>query len=432
MPEDLVSGQQVPSVTDSGNSPFLAGAREAVDKWKKIAESNYNVSNRQDRVANNNRVPRLILSSEGFPSDIAVTYATPPMLSYLTVDTAREVKHVVLHSFGHAWHAKPLKGGWLNRVTEGEGTELYEHETSIVYVAKGSDHKTLTHQDRVAAGLQAALGPASRATPHFLIDRAGNLVVIGDVNNQMFISDGLGETSVSIMLEEAFYLVNDPVKETAVWRAEGIPPGTAGNVEYFTFSVPQLYTLSVLCKKLEIAYPNLTARNVVLRRRALTIDSASGYTIHDFIQGAKHVDVSPHFLTKKLWDRFFELVDTHTNIDSTNIWKATGVYKEIGVSLANAPVSDDPINLVTERTIKDMRNLGEGSNRSSELATVTKAGAMKDAGDEALNTSKKLAQVAASTYNSTRQTENMPTSLVEDNLPVEKQGGADPEDIWQI
>jgi hypothetical protein len=200
------------------------------------AEGYFNLKVSDTHGSSTSQGTRRIISAEGFPSGMTVTYVDAPKMSYHSVDAPREIKHIVLHSFGHSWHADSSgKGGWFNDPSGG-GVDPYIYDKQTIYVARGSDAKTLGHPERLKGSIQAAVGSMSRSTAHFYIDRAGNLLVVGDVNNVMFVADAVNETSVSISLEEAFYLVKDPLEERAIWSTSGVPPGSAGNVKYFSFS----------------------------------------------------------------------------------------------------------------------------------------------------------------------------------------------------
>ena len=429
VPEDLIPGN--PSVHDTVNvsdSAWLRSMKEVAREFGDRAAAYYNIQVREDRPSTSNRALNRLISSSGFPSWATVSYAIPSMLTYHTSKEPRAVDHIVFHSFGHSWHANALGGGWLNRTAGGEGVVSYQHDTAKVFIAKGSDPETLTHPQRVASAIRASVGSGAQTSAHFIIDRAGNLLIIGDVNNVMFISGAVNETSVSIALEEAFYLVKNPHEEAAVWSPEGSPPGTAGNVQYFAFSIQQLHTLSILCKKLEVAFPALTARNVNVTRKSLRPGDPPGYTMHDFISGSKSVDISPHFLTESLWAKFFELVDTQTHVNQTNIWQPTSKYRDFSEGVVSAPIMDGEPTVVTERLMKDSQNFGVGLSRAVLLASADKAQLATAAGDDALNDSRKVAQIAANTYNLVQQTEDLPATLVEGDLADNDQGGWD--DTW--
>ncbi len=417
--EDLLPGN--PSVHDSikaSDSEWLRSMKAVAREFEDNAAAYYNIQVRKSRPSTSNRALKRLISSDGFPVWADVSYAIPSMLTYHMRKDPRSIEHIVLHSFGHSWHANDVGGGWLNRFSGGEGVVSYQHGKEKVFIAKGSDPKTLTHPQRVASAIRASVGSGAQTSAHFIIDRAGNLIIIGDVNNVMFISGAVNETSVSIALEEAFYLVKSPREEEAVWSPEGSPPGTAGNVQYFAFSIEQLHTLSILCKKLETAFPALAARNVNVTRKSLKPGDPPGYTMHDFISGSKSVDISPHFLTDSTWLKFFELVDTQTHIDQTNIWQATSKYRDSSEGVVSAPIMDDTPTVATERIMQDSRNFGIGMSRALLLASSNKSQIATAAGDDALKDARKIALEAANAYNLAQQTQDPPATLVAQGTDV--------------
>lgn len=339
------------------------------------------------------RTPKKIISAEGFPPWVTVTYLYPPPMSFYTIPVTRKnpegrkIKHFVLHSFGHGWHAsykdKKWKG-WMNSSAKGQGVQAYEFEGRTVYIAKGSDSETLAHIDRFANGLQWCQRSASTATPHFFIDRAGNLVVIGDCNDLLFTSNSVSKTSCGVELEEAFYVLDNPKgkRKKARFKSGGRPPGTAGNIKYFAFSPQQLFTLSILVKKLETVYPALKARNVSFDRRTFVPSSPAGYTMHDFLKqptetkdGRRidgHFDVSPQFLTQDLWDSFFNLVDKHAHITAANVFKPRPRYNDSDQFLQVPALSDTQLESMTERLFHLAKTQGVAYDRSTSLAQRTR------------------------------------------------------------
>lgn len=334
LPVDFVPGISVspaPSVDLEEKSPWLSRMRSMSKDLGQNAYTYFNLEVRKGRTVKVKKKPRRVLSVEGFPQDISVTYAYPPPFAYASVAKTRDVRYLVFHSFGHMWHATGVGKdavGWLNATSGGRGVQTFNFNGKTVYIAKGSDTDTLHHYSRFVAGLKTVLLPTATATAHFFIDRNGNLVVIGDCNDILYTSNALSSTSVGVELEEAFYVLEDPKKTPAIWKSGGNPPGTAGNVQYFTYSAKQLFTLSILCKKLELAYPKIGQRNVDLTPRSFTSQGAPGYTMHDFIKGSTHFDVSPHFREQKLWDAFFSLVDTQTHITPDMLWKPAPKYED--------------------------------------------------------------------------------------------------------
>ncbi len=438
MPEDLVPGYSADKNAEPPfSSPFLTALRDLGKLFDSAASANFNLSPRADKPKANPNSPRLVLSAEGFPSWVTVSYAGAPPLSYQSQSGARDVKHVVLHSFGHSWHAKDLGaargwGGWLNSWDAGQGVEPYEVDGETVYIPKGSLGSTLTHLDRVKSATQAAIGPYSRTTPHFMIDRVGNLLVVGDVNNSTYMANAANESAVSIALEEAFYLVKHPNEEKAVWDPEGSPPGTGGNIQYFSFTSVQLLTLAILCKKLEVSFPSLAGggsvqgRNVDFSRRSLTKDSAAGYTMHDFIKESDFPDVSPHFLTTSLWSAFFDVVDKQTHITTDRVWKAPPKFIDPTEELVAAPIADTPVTGVSEQILGNLKYECLGYYRS--LNTINEGSNYSEAGNRAHDDANRFKQIAANTASIIQQVEYTPMTLLPEDYPEEDQGGV--SDVW--
>ena len=449
IPDDLTPPYVPPGTSDPyKDNKWLATMRKVSRQEKQKAASKNNLIARPDRPNRDKAAPTRIMSAEMFPADITVSYLAAPYLGYMAPSKPRKVKFIVLHSFGRAWHASSTgTSGWLNDTRPGTGAVPYELEVSrvksvidqpfargggltirsqLVGIARGSDPVTLSHSDRMNSIIQAAVGPNSRTCMHYLIDRAGNLTVIGDANFIMFSSDYANEAAISIGLEEALYVLKPTAEEPAVWKSDGSPPGTGGNVKYFAFSSAQLLTLSIVCKKLEVAFA--IPQTISISRRSLDADSPPGYTMHDFVRGATHVDVSPHFLTKALWDDFFKLVNTHTNINPTNVWEPIPKYTDSADELITAPISDVPVERTTEIAIENSRYMSLGRSRSLAKSSISKNEVNNLAGKEALVKSETLERTAANAYNFMQQEQNLPVSGVEEELTSEDQGGWD--DIW--
>ncbi len=357
------------------------------------------------------RTPKKVISGEGFPPWVTITYAYPPPFAFYSMSKEREVKHFVMHSFGHAWHASMKNGkrvGWMNSSRGGRGVVAIEKDGQTIYIAKGSDVESMAHFTRFSAGLRACLNSAAKATAHFFIDRDGNLVVIGDCNDVMFTSQSISKSSCGVELEEAFYVTEDTKGRgnKALWKPGGNPPGTAGNVEYFSYSAKQLLTLSILIKKLETAYPQLKQRNVSFDRRAFTKNDPAGYTMHDFIKNSHHLDISPQFLTTALWDSFFNLVDTHTHINPTNVFRPRQRYTDSGQSQIVEPLSTETMTAMTERAYNFAKETGVAFNRSASLAQSTKQSVNDSAGKGATKNAHKVAQQVADTVRVVQQTQS--------------------------
>lgn len=439
LPVDLVPGYSVATTGETDpESPWIKKmARFSKDLGvNAYAYFNYN-ARAKGGIKRMRRRPKKIISSEGFPPWVTVTYAYPPPFAFKTLNKERDIKHFVIHSFGHAWHATSRDGkriGWMNSSRAGRGVVAIERDGETIYIAKGSDPETMAHFTRFSAGLRACLNSAAKATAHFFIDTAGNLVVIGDCNDIMFTSNGLNISSCGVEMEEAFYVTKDTKGKgnKALWRPGGRPPGTAGNVEYFAYSPQQMLTLSILVKKLETAYPQLRERNVSFDRRKFTKDDAGGYTIHDFIKGSTHLDISPHFLSQDLWDAFFKLTDTHTHINPTNIFRPRTKYDDSGESQIVEPVSTQVLTSMTERLYNYAKDTGVAMNRSASIAKATKQTINDSAGTNATRESKRVSQQVATTVRVAQQTQNPIRELPASDLAIGDDGlqvGSD--DMWE-
>ena len=439
MPVDLVPGFSVATtgVMDP-DSPWV----KKMSKFSKdlgvnaYAYFNYN-ARAKGGLKRMRRRPKKVISTEGFPPWVTVSYAYPPPFSFYSQQNDRDVKHFVMHSFGHAWHAS-MKGGkrvgWMNSSRKGRGVVPMEYEGETIWIAKGSDPTTMAHFTRFSAGLRGCLNSAAKATAHFFIDVAGNLVIVGDCNDVMFTSQGVSKTSCGVEMEEAFYLTKDTKGKgnKAVWKPGGKPPGSAGSIEYFAYSPLQMLTLSILIKKLETVYPKLRARNISFDRRKFTKNGPGGYTMHDFIKGSHHMDISPHFLNQELWDAFFTLVDSHTHINPTNVFKPRQKYKDSGQSQMVEPMSEQELTAVTERMYKYAEDTGVAKNRAAVIAQASKQTVNDSAGTNATRESKKVAQQVASTVKTSQQTQNPIQELPNINLPTGADGlqvGSD--DMWE-
>jgi hypothetical protein len=437
MPIDAVPGFSVSSSAASPVSPWVKNMKTFAADLKTNAFAYYNFERRNKKTgrAYPRKCPTKILSPDGFPAWVTVSYAYPPPFSYTPILQDREVKHFVLHSFGHAWHASVDEGswvGWFNSSKGGRGVQPYTHEGQTVFVAKGSDPENLAHFTRFSAGLRACLSSAAQATANFFIDRAGNLVVVGDANDLLYTSQGVSGTSVGVELEEAFYVVDSPSNnKPATWKSGGNPDGTAGNVVYLTFSDQQMFTLSILCKKLETAFPQIAERNVEFVKRAFTKDGPSGYTMHNWIKGSKHFDVSPHFLTQDLWDAFFALVDTQTQINPTNIWRPRQKYEmATGEQLGIQPSADVTVKTMTDAVLQAAKDQGKGLQRALNKANADRASVNESAGKEAVKEAQAMSQKAANVDNTTQQTENPPVDVPED-ISVDDQFEFS-DDVWTV
>jgi hypothetical protein len=415
LPVDLVPGFSVATTGElSPDSPWTQKMERFSKDLAVNAHAYFNFTARsKGPLRRTRRTPKKVISPEGFPPWVTITYAYPPPQAFYSMVQNRDIEYFVFHSFGHMWHAAIRDGkriGWMNSTQGGKGVQAYEFDNRTVYVAKGSDPETLAHFTRFSAGLQACLQSAARATAHFFIDRAGNLIVVGDCNDVMFTSNQLNEKGLGVELEEAFYVLKDTKGRgnKAFWKPGGNPPGTAGNIEYFAYSPQQLFTLSILCKKLETVFPKLKARNLTFTRRARANTDAPGYTMHDFIAGSSHLDVSPQFLTQDLWDRFFALVDTHTHITSHNVfYPGARRPTDSGQTQQVAALSTDRLEAMTERLFAEAREQGVAFDRASFLSQKTRKQANSSTAKAATKQAKDMAQQVAD-MNAVAQTTQNP------------------------
>lgn len=412
MPTDLVPGYTVQSTGEAEpDSAFLKGMERYSGELAKNAYAYYNFAARGKRLSSYRRTPNKVLSAEGFPPGVTVTTALPAPQAFYTPNKERTVRYFVFHSFGHAWHASYKDGksiGWLNSMEDNRGVVPYQFNNQTVYVAKGSDPETLANFSRFASGIGAALAFNSGVAPNFFIDRAGNLIIIGDCNNIQFASQGMDPYSVSVMLEEAFYVLDKPQgKNKATWKSGGSPPGTAGNVKYFAYGPAQMLTLSILCRKIETAFPDIKQRNVIFSRGTATPESTPpGYLMHDFIAGSKHFDISPQFLTQDLWDTFFKMVDAQNHITPHNVFRPRQKYEDSGISQVVPPLSSTTTTATTAMLLQDAKDHGMSAMRIDKLVNQTKQTANSDAGSAAAKQSMKISQQVASTKQTTQQTQN--------------------------
>jgi hypothetical protein len=413
LPVDLVPGYSVVSSEVSPDSVWLKRMKSFSKDLSVNAYAYYNFEARgKGPLKRKVRKPSKIISPDGFPADIVITYAYPPPGAFYTLNKEREVKHFVMHSFGHMWNP-----GWMNSTRSGRGVQTYTFENKTVFVPKGSDPETLAHFTRFSSGLQACLSTAAKATAHFFIDRDGNLVVIGDCNDVLYTSQGVSGTSCGVELEEAFYVLKDTKGKgnKALWKPGGRPPGTAGNIEYFGYSAKQLFTLSILIRKLETVYPKLKERNIQFARKTFTADGPPGYTMHDFIYPgvdkntgklkSGHMDISPQYLTQELWDSFFRMVDSHNHINSTNVWKPRQKYPDTLDPAVAAPTSNTPMMAMTERVLNQAKTIGVAQQRSQQIANNTRGNTNTQTGSAAANASLKVSQQVATTTTITQQTQ---------------------------
>lgn len=273
-----------------------------------------------------------LISSSGFSAETQVNYSfiAPGGYSPWSSQEDREIKQIVLHSFGHQWHAYKVNNKWRGEMNRANNLTMMmseDYPDKVRWVPLGTDAaRGMAHKGRLAAALNACMFPTpGNAGTHFIISRGGDLYVMADCNDTLSSCHDLSPTAISISLEEALYLevpLGDP-RPTATWLPTGDPPGTDGTLKYWDFSEQQYQTLAVLIKKLQTAYPNLAARTFTSSSGEAT-SSFVGYTMHGHISGAdsRYIDVSPHFQTSDEWNTFFDLVDQQEQIKTPDVWVA--------------------------------------------------------------------------------------------------------------
>jgi hypothetical protein len=423
IPEDLVPGFTVDAGDDVKPQTELLKSMKSMSKALRYnAFAYYNYTVRQGKLSSSKRKPRKVMSSAGFPPWVSVAYALPAPQTFLSTNETREVKHINLHSFGHMWAIF-----WMVSTKGFKGVQTFELDGKTVYVPKGSD-EYLHHPQAFAAGVSWVLKPDSKAAAHFFIDRRGNLVVIGDVNDQIYCTNYLDRYGVGIELEEAFYVDFNPTKKNVPSRR---------NV-FFAFYTPrQLLTLAVLCKKLETAFPAIRNRYVSFANLTQTSSSAPGYAMHAFAkQGSKpHLDVKPHFMSQEFWDSLFSLVDAQKHITAANIWKNPAANKYVtsmtGEAVVRACQSQTDMNYFTSLVTKYSYNTGLAVARSGSGCEIEKNSINTEAASQAQQESTRMMTDAADTYSASQASESSGAQFPDTNYPLDSEGDqAMSSDYW--
>jgi len=273
---------------------------------------------------------RRMISEDGFPAYVKINYTflSPGGFTPWSSIEDREIKQVVLHSFGQQWHAFQSSGKWFGVMNSPDKMEMYFYEETgqkMRWIPKGSDpDQGMAHKGRLAAALNACMFPSpGTAGVHFIISRSGDLYILADCNDVMNSAQDLSPTALTIALEEALYIEveSGQSRPVATWLPTGSPLGTDGTLGYWDWSEQQYLTLSILLKKLQTAYPALAVRTHTSSPGEATSDFV-GYTMHSHISGAdpRYTDVSPHLQTADAWTDLFDLVDQQKQITATNVW----------------------------------------------------------------------------------------------------------------
>lgn len=286
------------------------------------------------------------LSSVGFPTGIKVLYTPSVAGSYTawTKDTAREVKQIVLQSFGQPWHAFKSSGKWKGAMNRPGGRTFYTNNvtdtlTVVAWIPTGTiPLQGMFNAKRLSFSVQNMLNPQDGNTgAHFLIDRQGNLFVTGDANNVYNSAGSLSATCISIALEEAMYMdvdLNSFVTLDATWI-----PGGESTLQFWDYSPMQYTTLAALIAKLQYAYPSLAGQNYSTGKNVTS--SFTGITMRGHIEGipGTMVDVSPHFASAEAWDYFFTKVsDQSAAVLNYNVWQKNDESYESHLSWVNEAV----------------------------------------------------------------------------------------------
>ena len=276
-----------------------------------------------------------LLSADGFPptSKVYYTFASPDSFIPWSKDTAREVKQIVLHSFGQSWHAFKASGKWKGAMNAPGGRVHFTQQINEEYIIQAWIPKGtvplngMYNSGRLASSLQYFLNPPDRKEGvHFVISRSGDLYILGDANNIYGSAGSLSETCISIALEEALYMDVDLSSFevfSATWLPGGDPLGTQGNLKHWDYSPMQYVTLATLIAKLRIAYPELNSQTHSSSVRSVS-PSFTGITMRSHISGTSSdiVDVSPHFQTQGVWNSLYSLIDDQQSaVAIHNVWK---------------------------------------------------------------------------------------------------------------
>jgi hypothetical protein len=266
--------------------------------------------------------PRSVISAEGFPPSCKLIQAEISSTMYIPYSTSREISFVVLGSFGQGWHADTKGTGWLNSTSAGQGAIAVEYKADTVYIARGSDPITLFHGYRIASESQKHAGRAATQPAHFLVSRLGDLYVVGDCNIAFKNCAEVQETCLSILLEEALFVRNNPRSSgnKAIWG------NSFENVVYADYSEQQLRTLAILLRKLELVYPALKARNLCLSPGSAR-NAISGYVDAGALSGGNLIGTEHTFNTEKAWADLFVQVDSYTNVTAEMVFESIPAYR---------------------------------------------------------------------------------------------------------
>ena len=271
--------------------------------------------------------PSCILNSAGFTRPVVYSFLPPGSYKTWTSDEARDVTQVVLHSFGHLWHAFKDSGKWkgyLNAVGNLHPMVYLDGSVEkVAWIPKGSNEDTMAHPERLGTTLRAlALGVEGTASTHFLIDRDGTLYVMSDCNHILKSSGALSDTCISIALEEALYYNSNADASYPIPLTWDPTDDAATNLTTWDYSAEQYQTLTALLFKLRLAYPSLNTQTHSSARA--TVDASfSGYTMHSHLKDSRpqDIDVAPHLQSSEEWDALFKAVGQQGSLAAYAVWK---------------------------------------------------------------------------------------------------------------
>jgi len=320
------------STEEAKESDWLSLLRNVSDHHDKVTGVHNNTSTYE---VPSPTMSKRLLSAEGFPpfAKVNYTFASTSAYNPWVKDTAREVKQIVLHSFGQPWHAYKASGKWLGAMNAQGGRMHFLQQITDSYAIQAWLPKDtiptrgMYNANRISSCLQYFLNPPNRKEGvHYIISRSGDLYITGDANNLYGSAGGLSETCVSIALEESLYLDVDTASfdvTEATWLPGGDPLGTEGNLHYWDYSPMQYATLATLIAKLRLAYPDLNSQTHSTAVRSVS-SSFTGITMRSHISGMSSdiVDISPHLQTAKAWTALYTLIEEQqTAVSKYNVWK---------------------------------------------------------------------------------------------------------------
>ena len=328
-------------------------------------------------------VKRRVLSPDGFEYGVRYVHASPGSYIPWTKDVDREVKQVVLHSFGHQWHAFKSSGKWRGALNEVDAPQWsYDPQefgedgvARKIWLPKGTDpERGFTNWNRFTATLRSLIQGSSGTTGvHYLIARNGDLYVLTDANDIVGSCGVFNDTAIAIGLEEALYLDYHFLydgRPPATWLPGGDPPGTAGTVQYFPYSEQQYSTLSILMRKLGNAIPVLKTK-VNSLGKIKSPSSFQGFTMHRHLPEARpeNIDVSPHLQGQRDWDLLYLRVSKQSSVDQYSTWytQQRGFRSRLRwVEEAVEALGPDPDTAMTGVTVNPAVNILLGVYRSHQ------------------------------------------------------------------